>query len=84
MIILSWFVYILLCGDGTFYTGVTLDLAKRLQAHQKGEGAQYTKGRQPLKLIYQESLKTRSEAQQREWQIKSLTKSQKKALTEGK
>ena len=50
----TWHVYILRCADGTLYTGIAKDLAKRLEAHQSGNGAKYTRGRLPVKLVYQE------------------------------
>ncbi len=76
----SWFVYILQCADGTYYTGISNDLAHRLQAHNAGKGAAYTRGRVPVILKYQEKFNTHSEAAQREYVIKQLTRSQKEAL----
>ena len=49
----NWYVYILLCRDGTLYTGITNDIKKRMLAHEKGKGAKYTKGRGPFKLVYE-------------------------------
>ena len=77
-----WSVYILRCGDGTLYTGITDDVSARLQAHQSGKGAKYTRGRGPLELVYTESCESHSDAAKREWQIKQLKKSEKIALCE--
>lgn len=76
----SWYVYILRCGDGTFYTGITTDVPRRLAAHQSGRGAKYTRGRGPLHLVYQETCATHSDALRRELAIKSLTREEKQHL----
>lgn len=73
----DWFVYILECSDGTFYTGITDDLKSRLTAHNAGKGARYTKGRGPVVLRYQEKVKGRSEASIREAEIKKLSRKEK-------
>lgn len=80
MISLEWYVYILLCGDGTLYTGISDRPSERLEAHRAGRGAKYTKGRGPLSIVYLESCAGRSEALSRESAIKKLTRSQKWAL----
>lgn len=67
-----WCVYLLLCGDGTLYTGITNDLPRRLAAHARGRGARYTRGRGPLTLLHSEPARTRSAALRREHQIKRL------------
>lgn len=72
-----WSVYILRCGDGTLYTGITDDVPARLQAHRNGKGAKYTRGRGPLELVYREELESHSAAAKREWQIKQLKKMEK-------
>ena len=72
-----WYVYILKCGDGTLYTGITDDVSARLQAHREGKGAKYTRGRGPLELVYQEIAENHSAAAKREWQIKQLKKMEK-------
>jgi len=79
-----WFVYIVRCADGTFYTGCTNDINNRLQAHNAGKGAHYTKGRGPVELLYTENVANRSEAQKRESQIKQLTRSEKIELFSGR
>jgi len=75
-----WYVYILRCGDGTLYTGITDDVSARLQAHRDGKGAKYTRGRGPLELVYQEESENHSAAAKREWQIKQLKKQDKLEL----
>ena len=77
---MSWCVYILKCGDGSLYTGITNDLENRIEAHISGTGAKYTKGRGPFKLLYQEKCKDRSEASKREMSIKSLSREEKLEL----
>lgn len=72
-----WTVYILECGDGTLYTGITDDLARRLKAHAEGRGAKYTRGRGPLTLRYREQLPDKSAALKRECAIKRLQRSEK-------
>ena len=77
---MSWYVYILRCGDNTFYTGITDNLPRRLAAHRSGRGAKYTRGRGPLTLVYTEEHPDRSAASRREWAIKHLPRSQKERL----
>lgn len=77
---MAWYVYILRCGDGTLYTGITDDVQRRLKAHQEGRGAKYTRGRGPLELIYTEEQEDKSAALRREYQIKQLTRAQKEQL----
>ncbi len=73
-------VYILLCGDGTLYTGWTNRLKSRLAAHARGKGAKYTKARLPVRLVYAEPVETKTQALRREWEIKRLTRSGKLEL----
>ena len=77
---MSWFVYILRCGDGTLYTGVTDDVQRRLAAHRAGKGAKYTRGRGPLELVYTQEQPDKSAALRREFQIKKMTRPQKERL----
>ena len=77
---MSWTVYILECGDGSLYTGITNNFLSRLAAHESGQGAKYTKGRSPFKAIYQEKVENRSQASKREVQIKSLSRKKKLEL----
>ena len=77
-----WYVYLLACADGTLYTGVTTDLERRVRQHN-GElsgGAKYTACRRPVALRWSDSAATRSLAQKREAEIKSLSRAQKEAL----
>ena len=74
------YVYILQCGDGSYYTGSTTDLERRIAAHNEGKGARYTRGRGPLRLVYWEERESWSEALRREAAIKKLTRAQKNAL----
>lgn len=73
------YFYVLLCKDDTFYGGYTTDLARRLNEHNQGIGAKYTKlaKRRPLQMIHAESFATRSEAQKVEYAFKQLTRRQK-------
>ncbi len=77
---MAWHVYIIECNDGSLYTGITNNLNKRLTAHNEGRGAKYTKSRIPVQLRYSETATGRSQASQREYAIKALSKSVKKQL----
>ena len=77
-----WYLYILRCGDGSLYTGITTDVEKRLQAHRAGKGAKYTRGRGPLELVYREECGTHSDALKRELEIKRLPREEKRKLLE--
>lgn len=75
-----YFVYILRCGDGSLYTGLSTDPARRLSEHAEGgsKGARYTRGRQPLELAWQSApLPDRRSASQLEYKLKQLTRKQK-------
>ena len=74
------YTYILLCADGTYYTGWTNDPCRRLHIHNAGRGAKYTRSRLPVELVYLESFETKEEAMSREWRIKHLTRLQKQEL----
>lgn len=76
-------VYILLCGDGTLYTGVSNDVPRRTATHNAGRGAKYTRTRLPVKLVYQELCGDKSAALRREYAIKHLTRQEKLALIAG-
>lgn len=78
------YTYILECADHSYYTGWTNDIQKRLQAHNQGKGAKYTKGRTPVKLVYLDISATKEEAMKKEAQIKKLTRAQKEALVNAK
>ncbi len=76
-----WFVYMLLCNDGTLYTGVTTDVVRRVKEHNgyggAEKGAKYTKVRRPVELVYQEPVSSRSAAQIREAELRRLSRVQK-------
>lgn len=76
----NWYLYILRCGDGTLYTGITTDVEKRLAAHRAGTGAKYTRGRGPLELVYREVCSSHSDALKREATVKKLTRQKKEQL----
>lgn len=76
----NWYLYILRCGDGTLYTGITTDVQKRLETHRSGKGAKYTRGRQPLELVYREICENHSAALKRELEVKKLTRQEKETL----
>ena len=80
---MNWFVYILFCADGTYYTGCTTDVQKRLITHNNGKGAKYTRGRLPVKLLWFDACVSKSEAMKKEYAIKQLSKSGKRAITRG-
>jgi putative endonuclease len=74
------YVYILLCGDGSLYTGWTNNLEKRFKDHCSGKGAKYTRGRGPLKIIYFETFENKVDAMKREYVIKKLRREEKDNL----
>ena len=74
------YTYIVKCSDGTFYTGLTNDLTRRMEAHNQGRGAKYTKARRPVTLIYYETFETKEEAMKREYAIKRLSRKEKEEL----
>jgi putative endonuclease len=76
----SYHLYLALCSDNTLYTGITTDLKNRLKKHNSGKGAAYTRGRLPIKFVYTEKLKNRSEATKRELEIKKLSRKEKEKL----
>ncbi|MDY7082571.1 MAG: GIY-YIG nuclease family protein [Halobacteria archaeon] len=76
------YVYILECDDGTLYTGYTTDVERRIEEHNSGEGAKYTRGRTPVKLLYTEEFETRSAAMSREYEIKQMSRDEKEKLVE--
>ncbi len=77
------YVYLVGCADGTVYTGWTLDVARRFEAHQKGRGARYTRTRRPLVLLHQECLPSRGAAMRREAEIKRWPHARKVRLVQG-
>ena len=71
------YVYILECKDGTYYTGWTNNLEKRMKEHNEGKGAKYTKARRPVKLVYFETFESKIDAMKREYAIKQMKRSEK-------
>ena len=78
------FTYIVECSDGTLYTGWTNNLEHRVEAHNVGKGAKYTKSRRPVKLVYFETYSSKEEAMRREWEIKQLSRTEKWKLIKAK
>ena len=76
----TWVVYIVQCADGTFYTGITNNLERRLKQHNAGTASRYTRYRLPVTLIYQEVQPTKSAALKRELEIKKLSRKAKQRL----
>lgn len=79
---MNWHVYIVLCTDGSLYTGITTDIERRLGQHRKGTGAKYFRGHRLKQLVYQESGHDRGSASRREAQIKKLRSEDKWRLIE--
>lgn len=77
---MTYFVYMLLCQDGSYYTGTTNDLAKRFRAHEQGKGAKYTRSHKPVALVYQEACEDKAAALRREHELKKLTHAAKQRL----
>ena len=75
-----WFLYILRCSDGTFYTGITNNLERRFKRHNDGTGARYTRTRRPVELIYHEMCAGRTKALVRECAVKSMPRLKKEEL----
>jgi putative endonuclease len=78
------YVYILECKDGTYYTGYTNNIEKRMKAHQEGKGAKYTRGRTPIRLVFEKAFESKSEAMKEEYKIKNLSRTEKEGLIGGK
>jgi len=80
----NWFVYILSCADDTLYTGITVDLERRLAEHNDDDklGAKYTRARRPVYLVYKEVCESKSMASKRECEIKKLSRSGKIKMIE--
>jgi putative endonuclease len=77
------YVYVVECADGSYYTGYTTDVERRVAEHDAGEGAKYTRGRTPVELVHTERYDTRSVAMSREHEIKSLSRRAKERLVAG-
>lgn len=76
----TWYLYIVECRDGSLYTGITDDIPRRMEQHNSGKGAKYTRGRGPITLRYQENCGTHGDALRREIQVKRLTRQEKLEL----
>ncbi len=83
--LMEFSIYIVVCADGTYYTGIAVDVARRLAQHngQRPLGARYTAARRPVRLVYEAKLPSRSAALKEEIRIKRLTREQKRELVEG-
>ena len=79
-IAMKHYAYILKCADNSYYCGYTNDLEKRIEKHNQGKGAKYTRARLPVALVYFEEFDTKEEAMSREWHLKQLTHKEKEAL----
>ena len=76
------YVYVLECADGSFYTGYTTDVGRRVAEHDAGEGAKYTRGRTPVELVHVETFASKSAAMSREYEIKQCPRAEKERLIE--
>jgi putative endonuclease len=74
---MDWSVYIIICSDGSLYTGISKDVQRRFSEHQAGKGAKYFRGRQPLRIAYQEAGYNQSSASKREATIKKMSRVEK-------
>ena len=74
------YTYIVKCRDNTYYTGWTKDLDRRMKAHNRGNGAKYTRSRRPVRLVYYEAYRTKEEAMRREREIKRMSRKEKEKL----
>ncbi|MDO5338297.1 MAG: GIY-YIG nuclease family protein [Eubacteriales bacterium] len=77
------YTYVLKCSDGSLYTGYTNRLKKRVETHNSGKGAKYTRARRPVELVYYERYATKEEAMRREYAFKQLGRKEKLAVLEG-
>ena len=77
---MSYYVYVILCDDGSFYTGYTKNVKSRLRLHMNGKGARYTRMHKPKELVYTEQFESRAEAMRREKRLKKLGHQQKRKL----
>ncbi|OGL78524.1 hypothetical protein A3E39_01550 [Candidatus Uhrbacteria bacterium RIFCSPHIGHO2_12_FULL_60_25] len=72
-----WFIYILRCADGSLYTGITKDVQSRIEKHNDGTGAKYTRSRRPVVLVWSKRTTSASAAMKREARIKGWARTQK-------
>ncbi|MEF8974690.1 MAG: GIY-YIG nuclease family protein [Halapricum sp.] len=78
----DYYVYVLHCADDTFYTGYTTDVDRRVNEHEAGHGAKYTRGRTPVEVVHVESYPSKSKAMSREYEIKQYSRAEKERLIE--
>jgi putative endonuclease len=83
MIERQWFFYIVKCRDGSFYSGISLDLEERVREHNNGSGAEYTAMRRPVTLVYSEKHHDVNAARKREIQVKGWSRAKKELLIKG-
>ncbi len=81
-VLMAWTVYMLECADTSLYTGITVDLERRLDEHSKGKGAKYTRHRGPFTVVFTEGQETRGQALKREAAIKAMTREEKLRVIE--
>ena len=79
----EWSLYLIKCGDGRLYTGITNDVEQRFLQHESGDGAKFTRGRGPLELVFRQAVGTRSRASKLEWRVKRLKRKDKDRLVAG-
>ncbi|MFI5304576.1 MAG: GIY-YIG nuclease family protein [Nitrospiria bacterium] len=82
-LITPWQIYIIQCGDGTLYTGITKNIKNRISLHNAGKGSKYTRGRRPVNLVYLEWAANQGSALRREYEIKQLDSGEKQKLITG-
>jgi predicted GIY-YIG superfamily endonuclease len=73
----AWLLYVLKCRDNTLYTGITIDVSRRVQQHNSGSASRYTRSRLPVKLIFSEPCRSRSQALKKEYAMKRLSREKK-------
>ena len=78
-----WYLYLLLCRNGAWYAGITIDLVARFRAHADGTGARYTRANPPVRLLASRAYPDRAAASRAEWQVKRLPKARKLAFLQG-
>jgi putative endonuclease len=78
-----WHLYLVRCSDGSLYTGISTNVQRRFDAHQKNRGARRLRGRGPLELVYSHAIGDRARALQIEYRVKQLTKGEKERLVRG-
>ncbi len=81
---MACYTYMVECSDGSFYTGWTNDLEKRIKAHNEKKGAKYTRSRTPVRLVYYEAFMEKQDAMRREYEIKQYSRREKEALIKQK